>query len=159
MTKEEIAIKAQEQRALGSADDSAEDQGARYKLTICDVLGVEADHADKFSLQDLRSYARPSITAPFVLGIRNAHSCISQPARRSQRGINADLNRVNQRIHSQSPRAWETGDLLPQAYLSLRPRTTVSVHRVPATRSLVWFLNEPMLSRPTFRLCWNLPTE
>jgi len=58
LTKEEIAIKAQEQRALGSADDSIEDKEARYKLTICDVLGVEADYADHLSLQDLRTYAR-----------------------------------------------------------------------------------------------------
>jgi len=50
-------MKAQEQRILGSADDSTEDKEARYKLTICDALGVDVVYASQLSLQDLRTYA------------------------------------------------------------------------------------------------------
>lgn len=58
LTQEEIAIKAEEQRTLGAADDSIEDKETRYKLMICDVLEVDVTHADQLDLQELRTYAR-----------------------------------------------------------------------------------------------------
>lgn len=58
LTQEEIALKAQEQKALGSADDSLEDKEARYKLAICAILGVDVIYADLLTLEELRTYAR-----------------------------------------------------------------------------------------------------
>jgi hypothetical protein len=58
LTKEEIAVKAQEQRAMGSVDDSLEDKETRYKLMICDILRVNVTYADQLNLQELRTYAR-----------------------------------------------------------------------------------------------------
>lgn len=60
MTPEEIVMKAQEQRALGSADDSLADKETRYKLTICGLLGVDVGYADQLNLEELRTYARAS---------------------------------------------------------------------------------------------------